>query len=68
MTALFESPAAPFWVAAMIAVLVAGFAGIGDRRRKRRSDLDRVGLINWPTLQMLALIAAAIFVILAFHA
>ncbi len=61
-------PGAPFWVAAAIAVLAAILAGLGDHRRKRRADLDRVGLINWPTLQMLALIAAAIFVILAFHA
>ncbi|QNA84586.1 hypothetical protein G4G27_11745 [Sphingomonas sp. So64.6b] len=61
-------PGAPFWVAAAIAVLAAILAGLGDHRRKRRVDLDRVGLINWPTLQMLALIAAAILVILAFHA
>jgi hypothetical protein len=65
--AWFESPAAPFWSAAIVAVLVALFAGLGDRRRKRRADLDRVGLLDWPTLQMLALIAAAIFVILALH-
>ncbi|MES2058654.1 MAG: hypothetical protein V4564_22135 [Pseudomonadota bacterium] len=62
------SPAAPFWVAAIVAVLAALFFGLGDRRRKRRADLDRVGLLDWPTLQMLALIAAAIFVILALHA
>ncbi|MEG3087113.1 hypothetical protein [Sphingomonas sp. PB4P5] len=42
-------------------------AGVGDWRRKRRADLDRVGLVDWPTLQMLALIAGAICVIIALH-
>jgi hypothetical protein len=46
---------------------VAIGAGLGDRRRRRRSDLDRVGLIDWPTLQILAVIAGAILVILALH-
>ncbi|QNQ07846.1 hypothetical protein [Sphingomonas alpina] len=65
--AWFDSPAAPFWGAAIVAVLVALFAGLGDRRRKRRANLDRVSLLDWPTLQMFALIAAAIFIILALH-
>jgi len=46
---------------------VAIGAGIGDWRRKRRVDLDRVGLIDWPTLQMLALIGSAILVMIALH-
>ena len=57
----------PYWIAAGIALSIGVLAGIGDWRRKRRSDLDRVGLIDWPTLQMLALISAAILVIIAMH-
>ena len=46
---------------------VAIGAGLGDWRRKRRADLDRVGLVDWPTLQILALIAGAVCVIIALH-
>ena len=56
-----------YWIGAGIALCVAVLAGVGDWRRKRRVDLDRVGLVDWPTLQMLALIVAAVCVIVAVH-
>ena len=67
MSAWLADDAAPYWGAAAAAVCVAIGAGVGDWRRKRRADLDRVGLIDWPTLQMLALIAGAICVTIALH-
>ncbi|KQS04212.1 hypothetical protein ASG11_08075 [Sphingomonas sp. Leaf357] len=60
--------AAPWLVAAAIALAVAVLAGLGERRRKRRMDLDRVGLVDWPTVQMIAFVAVAIFGIIAWHA
>jgi hypothetical protein len=47
--------------------MLAAAAGLRERRRKRRADPDRVGLIDWPTVQVLALIAAAVSAIIAFH-
>jgi hypothetical protein len=51
--------------AAVAALLLAILAGIGDWRRRRRSDPDRVGMIDWRTLQFVALVAAAICVAVA---
>ena len=57
-----------WWVAAGVAGGVAVAAGIGDWRRTRRADLDRIGVLDWRTLQMLAVIVAAGCAILAAHA
>jgi hypothetical protein len=48
------------WVAVAACAVLAVAAGIADWRRRRRIDLDRVGPIHWPTVQMLALIAAVV--------
>ena len=47
------------WYAVAACLGIAIGAGFADWRRRRRSNLDRVGPIHWPTVQMLALIAAA---------
>lgn len=47
---------------------IAVAAGLGDRRRRRRHDPDAVGWVDWPTVQMLALIALAVTAGLAFKA
>ena len=52
-------------VAACVAVAIA--AGVADWRRRRRADLDRVGPVHWPTVQMLALIAATVIAIAITH-
>lgn len=57
-----------WWGGAGAMLVVAVAAGIADRRRRMRADLDRVGIVDWPTLQMLALIAAAVLAILALNA
>lgn len=49
------------------ALAVALFAGWRERARKRRTTFDAVGLIAWPTVQMLALIALAMCGLLALH-
>ncbi|SFG05672.1 LPXTG-motif cell wall anchor domain-containing protein [Novosphingobium sp. CF614] len=47
-------------IAGGLAALIALAAWIGDRRRMRRRDLDRVGFMPWTTIFFLALLLAAI--------
>jgi hypothetical protein len=47
--------------------LTALAAGIVDWRHRRRSDLDRVSLIDWRNLQVFALIGAIIAAAVAFQ-
>jgi uncharacterized membrane protein len=56
-----------WWVAAAGAMVVAALAGLGDWRHRTRRDLDKVGWINWPSLQMAAVIAAVVCAIMAAH-
>ena len=51
------------WAAALAVIVV--FAGWREHRRKQRTDLDAVGLISWPTVQMLAAIGLALCGLLA---
>ena len=46
--------------AAGIALALAGLAWWGDRRRLRRHDLDRVGLMPWTGLFFWSLLAAVL--------
>ena len=61
------SDAVLWWVAAAGAMVVAALAGLGDWRHRTRRDLDKVGWINWPSLQMAAVIAAVVCAIMAAH-
>ena len=56
-----------WWWLAGAAALVAVVAGLADRHRARRDDLDRIGLLDWRSIQMFALIAIALCVIVAQH-
>jgi hypothetical protein len=55
------------WTGTGAMLALAAFAGWRERRRKRRTDLDRIGLINWPTVQVFALIGLLVFANLAFR-
>ncbi len=57
----------PLWAGAVGCLAIAGAAAIGDRRHRKRDDLDRVGWIPWPLILILAMIAAAVFMALAIH-
>lgn len=47
-------------IAGGFAALIAITAWIGDRRRMRRRDLDRVGFMPWTTIFFWSLLAAAV--------
>jgi hypothetical protein len=51
---------------AVVAVVLAVIAGIADYRQRKRADLDRVGLFDWRSIQVFALIAAIVIAGLAF--
>ncbi|MEO9129645.1 MAG: hypothetical protein ABI240_00400 [Sphingomonas sp.] len=55
-----------FWTGAGASLALALFAGFRERQRKRRVNLDKIGLIDWPAVQVLALIATAILVSIAY--
>lgn len=52
--------AAGLWIVAAIALALAILAALADRRRQRRRNLDRVGWVPWPVIQILTMIAAAV--------
>ena len=60
MPEIFASDAGRWVSAAMVALLVAGVALLGDRRRMRRSHPDRVGFMPWAAVFLLALFVAAV--------
>lgn len=53
------------WIATLAALGLAALAGVADRRRNERDDLDRVGFMPWPLILILALLAAAVLAALA---
>jgi len=53
------------WMMSAAAAAMVLAAGIADRRRMRRRDLDRVGWAPWPFIQLVAMIAAIIAAALA---
>lgn len=58
---------APAWIAAGVAGAAAVTAGLADRARVRRPDPDRIGWVDWRTVQMAAMLALLVSVGLALH-
>jgi len=56
-----------FWAGAGGALVLAVVAGVNEWRRKRRANLDSIGLVDWPGVQVLALVAAAILASIAWN-
>lgn len=56
------------WTAAGVAAAVALVAALADRRRMKRRDLDRPGVMPWPLIQVLAMLVAAVLAALALKA
>ncbi|MCP3736451.1 hypothetical protein M9979_16410 [Sphingomonas sp. RP10(2022)] len=48
-------------------LLLALIAALADRRRRLRDDPDRVGWVDWRTVQMAALLATILLVSLGLH-
>lgn len=57
-----------YWYAAGTAFIVSVGAIFAQRRQENRRDPDRIGIISWPLVQVLALIATFILAVLALHA
>lgn len=55
------------WGGAVAALLLAVGSGIGEYRRTRRRDLDRVGFVPWTFLQIMAMLVALILASLALN-
>lgn len=56
------------WTAAGAAAAVALVAALADRRRMKRRDLDRPGVMPWALIQVLAMLVAAVLAALALKA
>ncbi len=53
------------WIAVAALVLVAAASGFAEHRRRRRREMDRVGVVPWPTVQFVALMAAVLVAAIA---
>lgn len=58
---------AKLWGGAAACVAMAVVSGVAEWRRTRRADLDRVGFMPWPALQMASFLGALILASLALN-
>lgn len=54
------------WAGAALAIVALG--GFADRRNRRRRNIDRVAMLPWPLIQVMALLAAIVLAALAVNA
>lgn len=54
------------WAGAALAVVALG--GFADWRNRRRRNIDRVAMLPWPLIQVMALLAAIVLAALAVNA
>jgi hypothetical protein len=55
------------WGSAVAALLLAVASGVAEWRRGRRRELDSVGWVPWPLVQLLALLAAVMLASVALN-
>ncbi|RHW16623.1 hypothetical protein D1610_14615 [Sphingomonas gilva] len=55
------------WSWAGVALAVVAFAGFADWRNRRRRNPDRVAMLPWPLIQVLALLAALMLAAIALN-
>ena len=55
------------WGGAAAALILAGVSAVGEHRRSNRRDPDKVGVMPWMLIQMLAILAAIILASLALN-
>jgi hypothetical protein len=53
------------WAGAALAIVALG--GFADWRNRRRRNIDRVAMLPWPLIQVMALLAAIILAALAIN-
>lgn len=58
---------ATLWCAAAGFAASAVGASLAERRRNRRRDLDAVGWVSWPLVQVLSLMLAVCAAVVALH-
>lgn len=56
---------AMLWAGAGSAALVALACALAERRRQKRSDLDRPGWMPWTLIQLFAMLSAVVLLALA---
>jgi len=54
-----------YWAAGAAALLMAVIAGVADSRRQRRERLDKIGWVPWRGIQVAAVFALLVDLILA---
>lgn len=54
-----------YWIAAGVALLVAVIAGLADRARHNRKNLDDTGWVPWRGIQVTAVFAVLVIMVLA---
>lgn len=55
------------WIGAGACLALAVVAGLGELRRRKRRDFDRVGFVPWHSVQFLALLGALMCAFAALH-
>ena len=56
------------WLISGLLLLLALLAALAEHRRKNRRDLDKVGLMPWNFIQVIAFLCAVIAAVLALKA
>lgn len=58
---------ARLWGSVAVCVVMAVTSALAERRRRRRDDPDRVGIVPWLGVQLFAMLAAVVLASIALH-